>query len=350
MTIPPPTAGPFMGRPHMVMLGAGASLAAFPAGDRNGRGLPLMDNIVEVVGLEPILREADIKHRGQNFEQLYSALVSDEKHREHVRRLERAVFDYFDQLEVPDGPGLYDHLALSLRPKDLIATFNWDPFLFQALHRVNRFTRPPQAIWLHGNVALGYCLAHRPATLAVRGADCTRCGARLTPSRLLYPVAVKDYNTDPFLSLSWTGVQRYLQAAYVFTVFGYSAPVSDIEAIKLMTTGWGDPTKRNLEEIEIIDIKTTDELESTWQPFIRTHHYRTTADFYRSLIGSYPRRSCEAVWNGLMEFQWPEPRAIPREASWEELLDWYRPLVDEETEYEARRQTEGQRAEDRTDE
>ena len=36
-------------RPHVVILGAGASAAAFPKGDRNGRRLPLMDDLVQVV-------------------------------------------------------------------------------------------------------------------------------------------------------------------------------------------------------------------------------------------------------------------------------------------------------------
>ena len=36
-------------RPHLVLLGAGASLAAFPDGERNGMKLPLMNNFVETV-------------------------------------------------------------------------------------------------------------------------------------------------------------------------------------------------------------------------------------------------------------------------------------------------------------
>jgi hypothetical protein len=36
-------------RPHIVLLGAGASLAAFHDGERNGRKLPLMNNFVQTV-------------------------------------------------------------------------------------------------------------------------------------------------------------------------------------------------------------------------------------------------------------------------------------------------------------
>jgi hypothetical protein len=35
-----------IGRPHVVLLGAGASLAALPNGDKRGRKPPLMTNFV----------------------------------------------------------------------------------------------------------------------------------------------------------------------------------------------------------------------------------------------------------------------------------------------------------------
>jgi len=41
-------------RPHVVILGAGASLASLPNGDKNGKSLPLMNNFVETLGLSPI--------------------------------------------------------------------------------------------------------------------------------------------------------------------------------------------------------------------------------------------------------------------------------------------------------
>jgi hypothetical protein len=41
--------------PHVYILGAGASVAAFPNGERNGKKLPLMSNFVEVVGLKHVL-------------------------------------------------------------------------------------------------------------------------------------------------------------------------------------------------------------------------------------------------------------------------------------------------------
>ena len=62
--------------PHVVILGAGASLAAFPKGDKNGTRLPLMNSIVEDLGLTKILQENHIEPIG-NFELLYEAISND---------------------------------------------------------------------------------------------------------------------------------------------------------------------------------------------------------------------------------------------------------------------------------
>jgi len=55
-----------VGKPHVVILGAGASYAAFPNGDKNRKKLPLMNNFVETLGIEELIEralksEADIK-------------------------------------------------------------------------------------------------------------------------------------------------------------------------------------------------------------------------------------------------------------------------------------------------
>lgn len=53
----------------------------------------------------------------------------------------------------------YDFLIMSLTAKDLIVTFNWDPLLVQAVGRIkfNFNTNIPKIVFLHGNVAVGYC-------------------------------------------------------------------------------------------------------------------------------------------------------------------------------------------------
>ena len=65
-------------KPHVVILGAGASRAACPDGDRDGRRLPLMDDLIDVLDLRPLLQVHAIDVGDTNFEVLYSQLYPDE--------------------------------------------------------------------------------------------------------------------------------------------------------------------------------------------------------------------------------------------------------------------------------
>jgi len=150
-------ANPFAGRPHLVILGAGASRAAFPKGDRCGRPLPVMATLADTIGLGDILEEYGLRDRADDFEGLYSDLYSSGKYRELCEALEASVHSYFSLLEIPIEFTIYDLLVLGLREKDVIATFNWDPLLYQTLQRHYRKVTLPRVLYLHGNVAIGYC-------------------------------------------------------------------------------------------------------------------------------------------------------------------------------------------------
>ena len=280
-------------RPHVVILGAGASRAALPNGDRNGKRLPLMADLAEITGLSERLRSAGLDPK-RDFEELYAEL-SESGNSDRVTFLNDLLEEYFWSLRLPDYPTIYDVLVLSLRPKDLIATFNWDPFLYQACLRNHKAVpQLPQCVYLHGSVAIGYCLKdHRKGMF---GYACHECGKPYLPSKLLYPIKEKGYNTDPFISVEWKNLQSRLEHAFMLTVFGYSAPASDVEAMELISKGWGTAESRNLEQVEIIDVKSPGALRKTWSPLIHTHHYDITNDFFNSWIGRHPRRSCEADW------------------------------------------------------
>ncbi len=315
-------------RPHIALLGAGASLAAFPEGDRNGRTLPLMQNLVEVVGLQSYLEDWGIDYKGRNFEDVYSELHGLSQAQEALQMIEQHVGEYFGSLELPETPTLYDHLVLSLREKDVIATFNWDPFLLKAALRNSKVAKPPHLLFLHGNAAVGVCL--RDKKKGAIGTICDKCGQRLTRSKLLFPVQQKNYASDPYISSEWETLRGVLEYAYVFTIFGYSAPNSDIEAVELMRTGWGKVEERNLEEIEIINIEDEDKLIRAWRDFIHTHHYRTTTSFYESWTARHPRRTCDAMWSQLMDVQFLDDNWLPRHADFDELWEWYSPLIEAE--------------------
>lgn len=316
------------GKPHVIILGAGASLAVFPHGDKNGSKLPLMCDFVETLKLNSELDKYGLAYKGKNFEEIYSDLYESSGDKELVETVNTIVWNYFRRLELPSYPTMYDHLVLSLRGKDLIATFNWDPFLYYACWRNHQIAELPKVAYLHGNVAVGYCLKDKKKGLI--GTKCSVCKKEFVPSKLLFPIKQKNYNQDPFLKYEWESLKLYLKDAYMLTIFGYSAPQSDVEAIGLMKDAWGSPWSRNLEQTEVIDIKSEDVLRATWKDFIHTHHYDVTNDLYESSLGLFPRRTCEAQWNSSMECRFLEQNPIPEELGFKELWEWYGPLIQAE--------------------
>lgn len=309
-----------MTRPHVVVLGAGASLAAFPEGDRNGKKLPLMNNLVDVLDLGSPLRYHGIDYESSDFENIYSKIYGNSDYMDLCQSIEERLFEYFDSLRLPDTPTIYDHLVLSLRDKDLIASFNWDPLLYQACVRNNSKIKLPKVVFLHGNVAVGYCTKDKSAGYVYQ--NCRKCGQPFTLSPLLYPINNKNYGDDPFISSAWERLRYWLKNAFMLTIFGYSGPASDAEAIGLMKQGWGYPATREYEELEIIDVKKEDELCITWHDFIHSHHYQIRMDFYDSWIARHPRRTCEAMWNQTQEIQFLDDNWIPKELSLPELWKW----------------------------
>jgi hypothetical protein len=122
------------GPSHVVILGAGASIAStIHSPEPSGKKLPSMDNFIDVVRLQEILDAADSDCRAGHFEEIYSCLYTKDSKSKAIQNIGRKVFDYFTSLRLPDTATIYDYLLLALRPKDLIATFNRDPFLFSGI-------------------------------------------------------------------------------------------------------------------------------------------------------------------------------------------------------------------------
>jgi len=218
------------------------------------------------------------------------------------KKLEEVIRDYMLDFKLPNSPTVYDYLIMGLTSKDLIATFNWDPLLVQAYGRAMSYTNNlPQLAFLHGNVAVGYCL--KDNVIGNVGMPC-RCGEPLAPTKLLFPIKNKDYSSDEAIAKSWKSLKNALEVAYMVTIFGYSAPKSDVEAVAMLKKAWGAVKDRNLEEIEIVDLRTEDEVIESWEDFIHTHHYSYHTNFFTTTIGRCPRRSCEATFDRLMGNHW----------------------------------------------
>ena len=290
-----------------------------------------MANFVETLGLDSLLSERLGPDGSLDFEATYSELASDPAAGELRAALETAIHQYFSNLELPPRPTIYDHLLLSLRPKDVIATFNWDPFLVDSFRRCQRLTggRMPHMLFLHGNVRVGYCAEDRVKGLV--GAKCSRCGRALINSELLYPVAQKNYSANGFISSEWQKLRNALRGAFMVTIFGYSAPNSDVEAVSLMRAAWGTPEERELEEFEFIDIAPEGVVRERWRDFVHSHHYTVYNDFYTSWLARHPRRTCETMWSQLMDARFVADHSIPKDAPWAELDSWLGPLLSAES-------------------
>lgn len=320
--------------PHVVLLGAGASIAAYLNWGRMGPQLPSMQDLLDVLSLRNEIQSAGYATADLNFEAFYDDLASSGKDAELRMLIESRVNEFFESLTLPEKPTIYDYLVLGLRQKDIIATFNWDPFLLQAYMRneVVARGRRPRIAFLHGNVAIGVCTACK--VVGVAGRRCGRCGTPFEPSKLLYPVKHKNYNDDPFIKSEWDVLRQRIGCAYFLTVFGYSAPATDVEARSLMLEVWKDNSTLELAEVEVVDIRPKDDLEAAWNDFFFSHHYMTTKDIFRSYLFTHPRRSCDAFASATLMCEPWHDNPFPRFDTLQELQEWVAPLIAEEEEYD----------------
>lgn len=294
--------------------------------------MPLMNELVDIVpGLRQCLETAEICESFDDFEALYSDIV-DNGQTELAQHVELLIETYFSSLKLPETPTIYDHLLLSLRPKDAVFTFNWDPFLFDAYQR-NRCVPLPEIFFLHGNVRVGYCGNH-PVVWGRRGQHCPDCGMPLTPASLLYPVKNKAAAyRKPFIRDQWENARLFLENAFILTIFGYSAPTTDVDAVELLKMSWRSRGDRLVEHAEIIhrpDLteQERNELHETWKPFDYYHHTRYIEWFQDSYMSLFPRGTCESIYyagtRGIASERWEAPRDL----SLEQTQLWYAKIAE----------------------
>jgi len=222
--------------PHVVLLGAGASKACIPNGDKNKQEISCMNNFFENTGI-------DIGYTGscKNLEDIYQDIDDTKK-----KLLEKEIIKYFNKFELPDDPTIYDVLVLSLTKKDLIASFNWDPLLPQAFQRCCKITQDlPEAVFLHSNVREWYAVCpDGTITMVFAQSECppgasikTSSGQKCIQAPLIFPVNHKDYNEN-YIKKAWDIFQDRLKKSFMLTIFGYSGPKSDKEALTLLESGF----------------------------------------------------------------------------------------------------------------
>ena len=239
---------------------------------------------------------------------MYSWLANQERFVEERIVEENEIREYFSNITLPDTLTKYDLLVLSLRQKDCIATFNWDGLLVQAYQRMQKITTDlPQMVFLHGNVEVGYCPECK--TYGYWFAKCHKCGEQLQSVPLLYPVKNKNYQKNEFISEQWKILEDFISKAALITIYGYSAPKTDIEAINILKKAFARlGTPRYFDIIEIIehpkfDTKNISEAWLDLSDMVRDH-----LELRRSVFDSYmfrsPRRSLEFLHKNRIASSW----------------------------------------------
>jgi hypothetical protein len=162
-------------------------------------------------------------------------------------------------------------------------------------------------------------------------------GNYMTPTKLLFPVTQKNYYDDEFTSKQWDMFKDFLSDKNVkrVTVFGYGAPETDVEAMKIMLDAWGGGKVRRMESFEIIDVRKEKEVIKPWKKFISEYDYDFTTDFFKSSITNNPRRTSESYFQHTQPLTedeaWSASNPVPSNfKTLQEMWDWYKPLIDAE--------------------
>lgn len=288
--------------PHVVILGAGASIASCPF-DKNGNAVPALANIHKILGLTDKLQSYGFSEKEmENFELLFSNIVGVAKYSDLQKELEIAVRDYFQSLQIPDVVTLYDYLVLSLTEKDAIITFNWDPFLLQAYLRNIKVGNLPQLVFPHGNVGVGICYDCKNKGYAKY--LCPSCMKLFNDMPLLFPIHKKNYYDNSIIENEWEVAKDYLSRAAGITVFGYGAPETDIEAYNLLKESYKKSNITTIAPFSIINLKSEEETQKKkWSEIYDDRMFLFSYSFKESILWTSPRVSLEHLFDAILQQQ-----------------------------------------------
>ncbi len=95
-------------RPHVVILGAGASCATIPSGDKYGKKISAMSGFIDKLGLSDIISRVNINTTSDNLEDIYMELderSNDEQDCKEVKEeLEKIIWEYMSNYQLPNNP------------------------------------------------------------------------------------------------------------------------------------------------------------------------------------------------------------------------------------------------------
>lgn len=284
-----------MGFKHLVILGAGSTIAAIPDGDRNGMRAYTLNNFLEDPFYADFLASLDSKYQNLNIEEMCTKMYSED--RQLYEAFERLIRNKYASLELPNGFNLLERLIMSLTSDDAIISFNWDDLIIQAYNRAKQYIPSillPIIVFPHGNAQACYN-EHR------YGSSRNPNNYGLRPSPLNMPVDELDYQNNLFIKSQWQILDFYMRYSQMITFFGYRGPVSDIQDLKRMENCLH--SNQICGKIEIID-KTKEDAMQVAQNLeniinLTGNEADCCGSFFESRIAQYPRETLRSLenWN-----------------------------------------------------
>lgn len=292
--------------PHVVIVGAGASIAACKV-DKNGMQIPLLKNIHNILGMTEELKKYNFTDEEmQDFELLYSNIYNKKEYSSLQKYLENGVRNYFKKLIIPDELTMYDYLILSLTQKDAIISFNWDPFLMQAYRRNLEVGNLPMLIFPHGNVGMGIC--EKCHTMGYADTLCSECFKEYDNMPLLFPIGKKDYQGHDIIKYHWKLAKEYLAKAAGITVYGYGVPETDKEAYELMKEAYCESNIKDIAPFTIINLLSEKQIQmDKWQELLDDKMVLFVDKFEDTILWRNPRVSLEHLFDAILQ-QHPRDR------------------------------------------
>lgn len=310
-----------MGFKHLVILGAGSTIATIPNGDKNGEFSYTLYNLLKDKCFTSFVKKVQTKDfQTDDVEALCNQLYKEDKLL--YDEFESLVRKKYASLELPNGFTILDRLVLSLTPNDAIVSFNWDDLVIQAYQRMSEYVPEemlPILAFPHGNAQAVYNNKHYTSKRIVTSTS-------WFDSPLNMPVDEIDYNSDVFINSQWHILDFFMRNAQMITFFGYRGPSSDEQDLKHLENLF--PKNEICDKIEIID----KDLESSIQVAKGLKRFKMQpnwlfpcADFWHSTIAKHPRRTLSAIgnWNY-------SANTSTKEETLAEFISHVGPLIDEE--------------------
>lgn len=310
-----------MGLKHLVILGAGSTIATIPNGDKNGEKAYTLSNLLQDPAFASFVKVAQQKgYRTDDVENLCKRLYQED--RELYNEFEALVRAKYARLELPEDFTILDRLVLSLKADDAIVSFNWDDLIIQAYQRMSIFVPDKQLPILafpHGNAQAVYNKKHCTSKRIVTG-------NYWMDSPLNMPIDETEYKSDLFIKSQWHILDFYMRNAQMVTLFGYSAPASDEQDLLHLRELF--EKNQICDKIEIIDdgIKNAERVAENIKDFrMQDNWLYLCGDFWHSTIAKLPRRTLSALVN----YNYTSQEGV-QEETLAEFMGHVGPLMDEE--------------------